>query len=59
MAYTPLKGRENVKKLSDGNSGVRLQDSTAKVAGILNGGAAPSSNKGRQGNKSGCTGCGR
>lgn len=54
--YTPLKGRENVKKPSEGNSGVRFQDSTAKVAGILNGGVMPSASRGSKG---GCKSCGK
>lgn len=52
--YTPLKGREDVKKLNQGNNGVRFTDSTAKVAGIINGGVMPAASKGSD---RGCTGC--
>lgn len=52
--YTPLKGREDVKKLNQGNNGVRFTDSTAKVAGIINGGVMPAASKG---SNRGCTDC--
>lgn len=52
--YTPLKGRENVKKLSEGNGGVRFTDSTAKVAGIITGGVMPSASKAKKGDCSSC-----
>lgn len=54
--YTPLKGRENVKKVSDGNGGVRFTDSTAKVASIITAGVMPSASKGSKG---GCKSCGK
>lgn len=57
MAYTPLKGRGDVKKLNEGNNGVRFTDSTAKVAGIITGGHLPASSKGVKGK--GCSGCGK
>lgn len=56
MSYTPMKGRENVKKPNTGNGGVRFTDSTAKVANILNGGMMPSASRGGKG---GCKSCGR
>lgn len=57
MSYTPLKGRENVKKLNEGNNGVRYTDSTAKVAGIIIGGVMPSASRGVK--RSGCRSCGK
>lgn len=53
MAVKPLANRKNVKTPADGNSGVRFQDSTAKVAGIINSGR-PLQQTGR---KERCDGC--
>ncbi|TCK70105.1 hypothetical protein [Lonepinella koalarum] len=56
MSYTPLKGRDNVQKPSDGNSGVRFADRTDKVAKEISGGVMPSASRAAKG---GCKGCGR
>ncbi|WP_439234943.1 hypothetical protein [Lonepinella koalarum] len=56
MSYTPLKGRDNVVKPSEGNGGVRFTDSTAKVAKEISGGVMPSASRAAKG---GCKGCGR
>lgn len=54
--YTVLKGRESVKKLNQGNENVRFTDSTAKVAGIINGGTAQAMSKGSKAKS--CKNCG-
>lgn len=53
MAVKPLANRRNVKTPANGNNGVRFQDSTAKVAGIINSGK-PLQQTGR---KERCNGC--
>lgn len=55
--YDVLKGRQDVQKLNQGNGTVRFTDSTAKVAGVINGGTAPAMSKGSK-SKS-CKGCGK
>lgn len=45
---------QHIVKPSDGNQGVRFQDSTAKVAGILNNGVRSQVSGKKSG---GCSGC--
>lgn len=54
MALNPLANRKNVRSPKDGNSGVRFQDSTAKVAAII-ANAQPLAQSGKR--SGGCSGC--
>lgn len=56
MALKPLASRQHVKTPAHGNSGVRFQDSTAKVASII-ANAQPLAQTGKRSN--GCPGCSR
>lgn len=56
MALKPLASRQHVKTPAHGNSGVRFQDSTAKVAGII-ANAQPLAQTGKR--NGGCSGCNR
>ena len=51
----PLANRKNVKTPANGNTGVRFQDSTAKVAGII----TAQKPLAMSGKAPGCSGCGR
>lgn len=54
---SPLANRKNVKTPANGNNGVRFQDSTAKVAGIITGQKPLAQTGKRMGG--GCAGCSR
>ncbi len=54
MAVKPLANRSNVKTPANGNTGVRFQDSTAKVADIISSGK-PLQQTGRKERCSGCS----
>lgn len=54
MALNVLSGRANVVKKSQGNTAVRVQDSTAKVAAMMGGGSGASVQK----KSGGCQSCG-
>lgn len=55
MVLNPLANRKNVRSPKDGNSIVRLKDSTAKVAAII-ANAQPLAQSGkRNGDCSGCS----
>lgn len=56
MALNPLANRRNVRSPKDGNSGVRFQDSTAKVASII-ANQKPLAHTGKR--SGGCSGCNR
>lgn len=56
MALSPLANRKNVKSPADGNTGVRYQDSTAKVASIISG-QKPLAKTGKR--SGGCSDCNR
>lgn len=54
----PLANRRNVKTPANGNTGVRFQDSTAKVAGVITS-QQPLYQTGKKMSGGGCSGCSR
>ncbi|VEE07699.1 hypothetical protein [Neisseria animalis] len=55
MGLNLLSGRKNVVKKSQGNTPVRVDDATSRVASMMN---APDSSGGVVRRKSGCASCG-